>query len=343
MSRRPLVVIGLAVALASWVLLAADQQGSEAEPMVGMLALLVVAYGAGIVIRRWTVPVVVVVLLATSYAIHEAEVPFSGGALAGPLGYGNANGALYVQLAALAGMAAARAKHLIVRLGFLLSTLVLAALPVVVGSAAAAACGALVALATLLAFTPIAPTLARVAPAVAAVAIVLAGIGTVAVAEHYGNGRPDDSCSNCQGNRTGDEAGEARVVRALSERRVELWRDAERLTRANPLLGVGPGRFDRVSPIARFDADTRAAHSAVLEQGAETGLPGALLLLGIGLVVLTGLGEAGTGARLVALAGWTAFCLHAQIDYVANFPAVVAAAGLVAGLGTSWWRERSTD
>jgi O-antigen ligase len=308
--------------------------------MLAMIGLAFAAYAVGVILQRWTELVATVAIVATGYALYMADDAFSKDPLADPLGYGNANGALYVQVAALAGMAAARARHVVLRLAFLIATLVLAVLPIAVGSQAAGAGGLLVAVATLLAFTPAAPALARVAPIVAVVLIVLAGAETVVLAETYGDGQPDRRCTNCA---VQDDAPPPRIVRALSERRIELWRDAERLTREHPVRGVGPGRFDQVSPIARFDPDTRAAHSAVLEQGAETGLPGALLLVGLGIVVVSGLAGGGSGARLVALAGWTAFFLQAQVDYIANFASVVVAAALVAGLGTPWWREDEAD
>jgi O-antigen ligase len=161
---------------------------------------------------------------------------------------------------------------------------------------------------------------------------VISLAGSVVVAERYGNGVPADADID-------------RASAALTERRIELWRDAGRLAVDHPVTGVGPGRFEEASRIAGLDPDTRAAHSAILETAAEIGIPGAALLVGAMLAVLGGLWSRGRAAApaMVAVAAWAAFCLHASVDYVGDFPAVVTTAGLVAGLGTAGTRLKAPN
>jgi O-antigen ligase len=192
---------------------------------------------------------------------------------------------------------------------------------VLIGSAAGAATGALVLAAGVWAMLR-APAGTRVLRSGAAVMALAA----VAVTLVLGATRDTDNSG----------------AEALSERRVALWHDAVDITVEHPLTGVGPGRFPQVSPTAMADADTQAAHSAVLEQAAETGLPGALLLVALMLwaLIRTGPGDGGSRGRdaraaaMVAVAAWLALALHTSVDYVADYPAVLAVAGLVTGLGT---------
>ncbi|MFP5335694.1 MAG: O-antigen ligase family protein [Actinomycetes bacterium] len=122
------------------------------------------------------------------------------------------------------------------------------------------------------------------------------------------------------------------AVASLSERRQALWADAVRLAAEHPLLGVGPGRFATESPTALADADTPQTHSVVLEAAAETGVPGALGVIAVGLLVLVPLARVGGARALVAAATWLALVLMTAVDYVADFPAVVGSAAAVLGL-----------
>lgn len=333
-NRALLAVSVLAVALGIWVVLSAGRADVSPRDMLAMLGLLVGAYALGVLVHRWVVPVAFVGLAVMVYVLYVSQRPFSGAPLADPLNYANANGALYVQVAALSGLAAASTRQPGIVAPLVLATGAVASLPFVVGSAAAAAGAVIVVGATLLALTPLAGPLVKVAAALGIAAIMVTGAATALVAEHYGNGSPTDFCTRCPAGTTAIGP-KPKIVAGLSERRIELWRDAERLGRVHPVFGVGPGRFRIVSPISRYDKDTRAAHSQLLEQAAETGLVGGLLLLGLALAVLLGITAASSKAGLVAVAAWTAFCLHTEVDYVADFVWVVVPAGLVAGLGSS--------
>jgi O-antigen ligase len=247
--------------------------------------------------------------------------PRGAGPHAPPLGYAYADAALAVQAAAMACLAAVLSRPLVARALLLTAAAGFAAYAVLIGSAAGAATGALVLAAGAWAMlrAPAGTRVLRWAAAVTALAAVAVTLVLGATRDTDGSG-----------------------AEALTERRVALWHDAVDITVGHPLTGVGPGRFPAVSPTAMADADTQAAHSAVLEQAAETGLPGAVLLVVLGLWALVRIGPGDGGSRgrdagaaaMVAVAAWSALALHTAVDYVADSPAVLAAAGLVMGLGT---------
>jgi O-antigen ligase len=123
----------------------------------------------------------------------------------------------------------------------------------------------------------------------------------------------------------------------LSARRTALWRDAMEIIADEPVFGAGPGMFAGTGPTALADADARWAHSAYLQAGAETGVIGAVLLGLLLLWVYGALFRSRQDMRLIVIgtAAITAFAVHAAIDYVAHFPAVVIVAALLAGLAGS--------
>jgi O-antigen ligase len=127
------------------------------------------------------------------------------------------------------------------------------------------------------------------------------------------------------------------LLEELSARRTALWRDAMEIIASEPLFGAGPGMLAQTSPTALADADARWAHSAYLQAGAETGVIGAMLLGLLLLWVFGALFRSRQDMRLIVIgtAAVTAFAVHAAIDYVARFPAVVIVAALLAGLAGS--------
>jgi len=120
------------------------------------------------------------------------------------------------------------------------------------------------------------------------------------------------------------------ALRAFDPVRQELWADAEALWRAHPLVGAGVGSFAEATPLG-VDPDTSAAHSSVLQVGAETGW------VGVGLfaaVVLAGLLWAARGRPSFAVIGaatWTALVVHSLVDHLLEFVPVVVVAGVVLG------------
>ena len=109
------------------------------------------------------------------------------------------------------------------------------------------------------------------------------------------------------------------------------------MVREHPWRGVGPGGYLAQSPTAQSDADTKAAHSQWLRQAAEQGVPGLLVL-----VVLLGwayvrLWRSPQDPPVVPVGAvtLTAFAVQASMDYVAEFPVVLASMALVLGVATA--------
>ena len=118
---------------------------------------------------------------------------------------------------------------------------------------------------------------------------------------------------------------------SLSYARQKLWGDALALWREHPVLGGGPGSFYEYSEIARSADHLYAAHSSILQVGAEFGAIGALLFL---VVLVSGAHVATQGDPIRGLIGVTAWCalaVHSMIDHLYEFPLVCLLAGLVIG------------
>jgi len=131
------------------------------------------------------------------------------------------------------------------------------------------------------------------------------------------------------------------VDATLTERRVTLWNDALAIVASHPVTGVGPGRFQITSPTARSDKDARWAHNEFLQQAAETGLPGGLLMLASfawGFALLFRRAPSNKLALLgaMALAG---LGITASVDYVMHFPAILLVAAAL--LGTAATPDRN--
>ncbi|GAA2634681.1 hypothetical protein GCM10010307_30130 [Streptomyces vastus] len=124
----------------------------------------------------------------------------------------------------------------------------------------------------------------------------------------------------------------------LTQQRVQLWRDALDLAHREPGLGVGPGRFPELSPtITQSPATDGKPYSAPLQQAAEQGLVGVVLLAAVFAWVLYALWRTPrpTPVALTAGAALTALAAIAAVGNALSFPTVTAGAGLLAGLATA--------
>ncbi|MEU2424393.1 O-antigen ligase family protein [Streptomyces sp. NPDC007851] len=124
----------------------------------------------------------------------------------------------------------------------------------------------------------------------------------------------------------------------LTTHRVLLWRDALRLAHRNAALGVGPGRFGELSGSATDAlAPDGMPHSAPLQQAAELGPVGGLLLVAAFCWLLYALWRSprSTPVALTAGAALTALAAIAAVGDALSFTAVSAGAGLLAGLATA--------
>lgn len=310
----------LLVVLLVWAQVSAAVAGGSAGPFSWLLISCAGAYGIGFLAgRRWAFVVAATVGVGVALAFVLSPGSFSGRPLAAPLHYGNANGALAAVGAAACALLATRLRPAALRW----VTFAVAASFVAVAVATRSQAGAIAALVVIVVVALALVTrrtraLALAVPvAVAAVALASIALG----AAHRQGAETQPSLVH-------------QAERALSERRVALWHDALVLTADHPVVGVGPGRFAEESPVARSDTDTAWAHSGWLQQSAEQGLVG-LLLLG-GLVVwawlpLLAAARSGSVTAVAGSAALGALLLCAGVDYVLHFAVLpILAAALVA-------------
>ncbi len=288
-----------------------------------MILACAAAYVAARVVSRvgrWVIPAVLVgiagVLLLVDVGGILADAP-----LRGPFGYQNATGAFFFQASVAGLMLAVSGPRALAVVG-VLAAVGFAAVPLLAGSITA---GVLILILPLLV-----PALRGRGGARAAI-VACAGLVAAALIVTTVLGAAYDPA----GDRTG---GLDRLADAtLTERRLVLWSEALDIMGARPVVGVGPGRFERVSPTALSDDDAGWAHHGFLQQGAETGIPGLVLLLllflwGFARLWVTRVSDAMVGLGAVALAG---LGVHATVDYVLHFAAVPVAAAALVGTATA--------
>lgn len=313
--------LGLALALAAWTVASAFVTGADrldAWLVVALIALTAGGFAVGRTIGvRSAVLVPAAVALAVLVATLSAWPVAGGGFQPGVLGYSNASAELAVQgfAAALTVVAIARRSVLSAVAG--LVALVLAAATLLGDSVAAQVLLLLPAAALVAAF-------ARVGGRwiVGGLALLVLGALVVTIALGVtGEGSDRDRATN------------PLIESTLSGRRTALWHDALVLMKGNPVFGVGPGRFEQESPTARSDRDARWAHHAFLQMGAETGIPGLLLLAGLFAWGFARLGLLGApdAPAIVAAGALAALGIHACVDYVLHFPALPLAAAALFG------------
>jgi len=306
--------IALAAAFAAWTVTSAVVREGSPWPQLALLATAVAAYVVGRIQggrRPVFVPAAIVVSILVG-TVASGPAALSGGPLAPPLGYANANGALYTLSVASACAVAILANKDPVRLGTGVLAMLFVGLAISTWSRTAAilAVGVLV-------VGVVARRLGRWVVVIAPLIVLATFAVTVVLGLNHGS-LPS-------------------LFEELSARRTALWRDAMKIIADEPVFGAGPVMFAQSSPTALADADARWAHSAYLQAGAETGVIGAVLL---GLLLLWAFGalfRSRQDMRLIVIgtAAFTAFAVHAAIDYVAHFPAVVIVAALLAGLASS--------
>ncbi|MEU1472584.1 O-antigen ligase family protein [Streptomyces sp. NPDC005761] len=154
-----------------------------------------------------------------------------------------------------------------------------------------------------------------------ALAACLMGVVTWAVAE---DALPDGLMISLEGQ--------------LTSNRVQLWQDAARLAEEHPALGIGPDRFAELSPTAQqtLGSDGKP-HSAALQQAAEQGVVGVVLLAAAfgWLLYVLWRSPRSTAVALTAGAALTALAALASVGNALSFTPVTAGAGLLAGLASA--------
>ncbi len=320
-----LVGFGLFAALALWAVVAGARVTGDPGPLVALVALT----GAAVLLGRVAgsmIPILApgaVVAVALFLAFLAAD-DLVGGPLGGPFGYANATGAFYAQ-AALAGLMLAVASR--------------RPLPQMVGWIAGIGFAS-VAVGTSLAASALVVTLGAAAlivgrwGGVRVYVIVVGGaflatlLVTAVVGATYSPEDPGPLGGVIEG--------------SVGERRALLWRDAVDIVREHPVVGAGPGSFRELSRTAIDDRDAVWAHHGFLQVGAETGVPGFVLLVALfvwGFARLwAGPPDAITSLGAASLA---ALGVHASIDYVMHFPAIPLAAAVLVGAATAARRRRA--
>lgn len=312
----------LLAALVAWAAVVAHLRGGSAEGYAGFAALATLTWGASRVASaadpRW-VPGAVAATAATVGFLRADTLLASP--LGSPLGYANATAAFFVLASAAAATVALDAPNRYFALGAWAVAIGTAAVPWLNGSSAGAAATLVLGAGVVLA--GVGPALGRRRVIFTCLALALAAHGaTLVMALACGTPGP------CLVPRP--------AIEALSLNRLDLWADAVEQLRAEPVTGVGPGRFAEVSATASADADLPHAHGELLQLGAELGLVG--LGLGTALVVwlyvMLSRGTPGRSAT-VAAAALTGLLLQAGVDYILHFPAVVATAVALTAAGMS--------
>lgn len=298
--------------LVAWCLIAASASGGNAVPaiqlIVGSWVVLVLARVLAY-LEPSLVPAFVIAATA-AVAIAYPSV-LSDRPLSGPFGYSNATAAFFMQAATAGAMLWVGGRRAVHRSFGLGTFVVMVGAGIATGSRLAVLCGAL-----LLVIVFLRDRGARIFVAIAAVSFAVTLAGTI-FAGAGGIG------SNVATGITG------------TERRVELWGDAFVLMGSKPVTGIGFGRFATESPTARNDDDARHAHNGYLQLGAEAGIPAMMLLIAVFAWAFARLYLVSSRDTIAAAAAGGVACLgiHASIDYVLHFPAVVVAACALVGSG----------
>ncbi|MGH2747965.1 MAG: O-antigen ligase family protein [Actinomycetota bacterium] len=317
-----LVLVGVA---AAWMAVVGAVTGTDSSGVVALLVAAAAVYAGARALSRLHPLVVPAAIVGATFALWLAGPDrfLSRQPNAYPLGYANANGEFLVHAAVAAlliaaGLPARRGARFVAG-G---AAVVLGLLPFASGSLAAGALGVVV-LAIGLGTPKGGSGRATVAALAAISGLALATTVLVATAHSEEQGGP---------------GGTARVIEeTVTERRVVLWNEALGLMGENPSAGIGVGRFEHESPIARGEEDIRWVPNAFLEQGAEAGVPGLILAILLAAWGFARLWVArGPGwVTAIGAASWGTLVIHACMDYAVHFPAVPLAAAAVLGAATS--------
>jgi hypothetical protein len=327
MSRLDVVGVGLMAAAVIWVYWSSRRTGA-ATAGAGVAALLAagsIAFWAARLVCRHEpsgAPLAVVAFAAVLLLTGPGGI-WTPEPLAGPCSYAAITGAFFAQATIAALMLASSRWPPALKGAAMTAAVVFASVPLVTKTWTAF----IMLLVTLpaMALSHSGPQKARLAVAGCAGLFLAAVAGSLVLGSRY------DFVD--LGTKKANDASLADSYGGLSERRVALWSDAIDVMAENPGNGVGPGRFREVSPVVQTDRDEPWAHNDFLQLGAETGLVGFLLLVGIflwGFARLSAVESPDTvvvlGAVALAVLG-----VHACVEYVLQFPAVVLGASALVG------------
>ncbi|MEW2400771.1 O-antigen ligase family protein [Streptomyces sp. NPDC046862] len=311
-----MIVLG---ACAVWSLTTATAHGGRPEGVLLAVLALAAGYAAGR-ISGALLPVAApcaASLAMLALAINAPDTA-AGSPLITPLGRTGATTALLALSTGAACCAASAARGPMPRTALRLLAAGITVTAAVSGSTTASAACAAVLLCSLAADRMRRRSMGLVGFAVAAAVVTGA---TWAVAE---DALPDGLTISLEGQ--------------LSPHRVQLWRDALGMVHQEPVLGVGPGRFEDLSPtVAQSLTPDGKPHSAPFQLAAEQGVIGVALLATVFCWVLYALWWTARPTPVVLTAGaaLTALAVVAAVGNVLSFTTVTAGAGLLAGIATA--------
>lgn len=328
-SRTDSLLLLLSAIGAVWSFLSAAVSGGDPVPVALLFLVVGLVFALSRIASAVNASIVpVVVVAAAVIVLASADDPLGRFPLSGPFGYTNASGAFFAQAAIAAVMLATIWRLLWTKIAAAAVAIGFAAVPFVIDSRAPA-----LLLLTLPFFALIIRELkgprAAVVGCAALFFTLLAVTGSLA-ATHDANDPPG--------------LVDRVIGETLTERRVALWHEAFVLVRQHPGSGVGPGRFAVVNPLAQANRDvTLWAHHGFLQQGAEAGVPGLIILVLLfvyGFARLTGISTLNPAAvpGAVALA---ALGINASLDYVLHFAAIPITAAALVGAATGRATMRS--
>jgi hypothetical protein len=122
------------------------------------------------------------------------------------------------------------------------------------------------------------------------------------------------------------------IDRSLGELRLVVWSEAIDIVVAEPLLGIGPGRYRAASPPVASSEDAAFVHNEFLHVAAESGVVGGLFVLALVAWIVAFLSEfARSRALVIGMVATIGTAANASIDYVWHFAAVPLTLGLLVG------------
>jgi O-antigen ligase len=314
------VGLGIFVLLTLWLVL--TPVAGFANAFVN-LSLAGVAFGLSRLVRRRSRSVVPisVILLAGFFGVRYGSELLDSHPLAEPFRYVNATGTLFAVAAIASLMLASASERILGKSLGLAAAVAFAVVPVANGSVAASIMLAIVFLVGLMAVGPRASR----AAILMLILMVVGVLGFTILASSDSSIRTSDGL----------------LSRSLSQRRLILWNDAYTLMRERPANGVGLGGFSGYSDAAKEDAASPWAHHEFLQTGAETGVPGLVLLASLAIWVLIRLWMNPVPDRY-AVWGTGAFaliCVLACIDAVLHFAHGPLASAALAGSAVAGLRD----
>ncbi|MFG2501020.1 O-antigen ligase family protein [Streptomyces sp. NPDC048441] len=312
--------VALLGACAAWALITAGVHGGQPEGV--LLAVLAVAAGyAGGRICGALLPVAAPCLGALAGIGLAVAAPrlAPGHVSAAPLGHTGATAALLILASGAACCAAWAARRPSARLALRLLAVGIAVSAVALGSIAGLA---------------------------ACAGILLCSLAAAALTRHRGLGlvglalatAAATSLTWAVADDVLPEGLSVSLKGQLDGHRIPLWQDALALAGREPALGVGPGRFgDSSATVAENLLPDGKPHSAPLQQAAEQGLVGVVLLAAVFCWLLYALYRSPRSTQVVLSAGaaLTALAAMASVGNALSVTAVTTGAGYLAGIATA--------